>query len=92
MIGDQVSHLFNVFFILCHRFLLVSLHLDTASLLESVDNMLEDFPAQQLHRETFNAFVLGVVSQWTLCMSFSSYHQATILTESSVENWGLEGS
>ena len=90
MIGDQVSHLINVFFILYHRFLLMSLHLDTASLLESVDNMLEDFPAQQLPRETFNAFVLGV-SQWTLCMSFSSYHQATILTKSSVENWGLEG-
>ena len=90
MIGDQVSHLFNVFFILCHSFLLVSLDLENASLLESVDNMLEDFPAQQLPRETFNAFVLGV-SQWTLCMSFSSYHQATILTKSSVENWGLEG-
>ena len=89
MIGDQVSHLFNVFFILGHRFFLVSLDLENASL-QSVDNMLEDFPAQQLPRETFNAFVLGV-SQWTLCMSFSSYHQATILTESSVENWGLKG-
>ena len=90
MIGALVSHLFNGFCILCHRFLLVSLDLANASLLESVDNMLEDFPAQQLPPETFNAFVLGV-SQWTLCMSFSSNHQATILTKSSVENWGLEG-
>ena len=38
----------------------MSLHLDNASLLESVDSMLEDFPAQQLPREMFNAFVLGV--------------------------------
>ena len=52
MIGDQVSHLFNVFFILCHRFFLVSLDLENASLLESDINMLEHFPAQQLPRET----------------------------------------